>query len=309
VAKALKDGYRQRVNLATKLPSWLIKTREDMDRYLDEQLARLETDVIDFYLVHAINRGVWPQLKEAGFGEFLDQAIKKGKIRYAGFSFHDQLGLFKEAVDSYDWSFCQIQYNYVDEQYQAGREGLEYAAAKGLGVVVMEPLRGGNLAKLPDEAKAVVDKSAVKRTPVEWALRWVWNHPEVSVALSGMNAMEQVEENVRIAGEASAHSLTAAELSAIDAVKKIFKDKVKVPCTGCAYCMPCPVGINIPACFSTFNDYWMFDEDPQAKRMYGIWASMAAPASKCAECGACEHHCPQQIEIRQELKRVVGLFE
>lgn len=309
VAKALKDGYRQRVNIATKLPSWLIKTHEDMDRYLDEQLARLETDVIDFYLVHAINRGVWPQLKEAGFGEFLDRAIKTGKIRYAGFSFHDQLGLFKEVVDAYDWSFCQIQYNYVDEQFQAGREGLEYAAAKGLGVVVMEPLRGGNLAKLPAEAKAMVDKAAVKRTPVEWALRWVWNHPEVSVALSGMNAMEQVEENVRISGEALPHSLTGEEMAAIEAVKKIFKDKVKISCTGCAYCMPCPVGINIPICFSTYNDYWMFDEDPQAKRLYGIWAGMAAPASKCAECGACEHHCPQRIEIRQELKRVKELFE
>ena len=309
VAKALKDGYRQRVNLATKLPSWLIKTRADMDRYLDEQLARLETDVIDFYLIHSINTGVWPQLKDARFVDFLDHAIKKGKIRYAGFSFHDQLGLFKEVVDAYDWSFCQIQYNYVDEQYQAGREGLEYAAGKGLGVVVMEPLRGGNLAKLPESAQALIDQSVVKRTPVEWALRWVWNHPEVSVALSGMNAMEQVVENLRIAGEATANSLTVAELATIAAVKKIFKDRVKIPCTGCAYCMPCPAGINIPICFSTYNDYWVFDEDPQARHVYGIWATMAAPASKCVECGACEEHCPQKIEIRQEMKRVKDLFE
>lgn len=309
VAKALKDGYREKVNIATKLPSWLIKTRADMDRYLNEQLERLETDAIDFYLLHGLNNHVWSQLKEAGFKEFLDQAIKDGKIRYAGFSFHEKVGLFKEIVDYYDWSFCQIQYNYLDENYQAGKEGLEYAAQKGLGVAIMEPLRGGNLTRLPEEAKVVIDQADVKRTPAEWALRWVWNHPEVSVILSGMNAMEQVAENIRVAEEAEANSLTVKELAIVETVKKIFKEKVKVNCTGCAYCMPCPIGINIPICFSTYNDHWVFDGAPEAKYAYTQWTSLGAPASKCVECGKCESHCPQGLEIRKELKNVVEVFE
>lgn len=309
VAKALKDGYRERVNIATKLPSWLITTRADMDRYLNEQMERLETDGIDFYLVHNLNNNVWPQLKEAGIKEFLYQAIKDGKIRYAGFSFHDQVGLFKEIVDYYDWSFCQIQYNYLDEEYQAGKEGLEYAAQKGLGVAIMEPLRGGGLLRLPDEAKHVFDQADVKRTPAEWGLRWVWNHPEVSVVLSGMSIMDHVTENIRVAQEAEANSLTAKESAIVEAVKKIFQEKVKVDCTGCAYCMPCPIGINIPMCLSTYNDHWVFDGSPQAKRMYGVWSKFGAPASKCVECGKCESHCPQGIEIRKELKNVVEVFE
>jgi len=309
VAKVLKDGYRNKVNIATKLPTWLIKTREDMDRYLNEQLERLETDVIDFYLLHSLNNNVWPKLKEAGFREFLDDAIKDGKIRYAGFSFHEKGELFSEIVDYYDWSFCQIQYNYLDEEYQAGKAGLEYAAQKGLGVVIMEPLRGGNLTRIPEEAKAVIDQADVKRTPAEWALRWVWNHPEVSVILSGMNAMDQVTENIRVAKEAQVHSLTEKELATVEAVKNVFKEKVKVNCTACAYCMPCPVGINIPICFSTYNDHWVFGGLPDAKNMYQRWSKMGALASKCVECGKCESHCPQGIEIRSELKNVVELFE
>jgi hypothetical protein len=309
VAKALKDGYRKRVNLATKLPSWLIKTRADMDKYLNEQLARLETDTIDFYLVHSLNAGTWPVLKEAGISEFLDQAIKDGRIKYAGFSFHDQIGLFKEIVDYYDWSFCLIQYNYLDEDYQAGKEGLEYAAKKGLGIAVMEPLRGGNLVNLPKEAQTIIERADVKRTPVEWALRWVWNHPEVSTVLSGMNTMEHVVENLKVAQEAQGNSLTAKEAAMIDEIKELFKARIKVNCTGCGYCMPCPEGINIPACFSTYNDYWVFDGAPKAKKMYVLWSKVAAFASKCVECGRCESHCPQGIAIRKELRNVKELFE
>lgn len=309
VAKALKDGYRERVNLATKLPSWLIKTRADMDKYLNEQLERLETDHIDFYLVHSLNTTVWPVLKEAGIGEFLDQAIKDGRIRHAGFSFHDQAGLFKEIVDYYDWSFCQIQYNYLDEDYQAGKAGLEYAAKKGLGIAVMEPLRGGNLVNLPKKAYQVIDQADVKRTPAEWALRWVWNHPEVSIVLSGMSTMEQVVENIKVAQQAQENSLTAKEVGIIDAIKNIFKAGIKVNCTGCAYCMPCPANINIPGCFSTYNDYWVFDCTPAAQKRYGMLSKIAAPASKCVECGKCESHCPQGITIREELKNVRQLFE
>lgn len=309
VAKALKDGYREKVNLATKLPSWLIKTRADMDKYLNEQLERLETDVIDFYLVHALNAGVWPVLKEAGVKDFLDGAIQDGRIRYAGFSFHDQAGLFKEIVDYYDWSFCQIQYNYLDEEYQAGKEGLEYAAQRGLGIAVMEPLRGGNLVNPPKAVQAVMDRADIKRTPAEWALRWVWNHPEVSVVLSGMTTMDQVAENVRVAREARENSLTAGELAIIDEAKAIFQSRIKVNCTACAYCMPCPVGIDIPGYFSTYNDYWVFDGTPEAKRLYEIRLRRTAPASRCVECGQCEGHCPQGIAIREELKNVKELFE
>jgi predicted aldo/keto reductase-like oxidoreductase len=309
VAKALKDGYRERVKLATKLPSWLIKTRADMDKYLNEQLKRLETDSIDFYLVHTLNKDVWPVLKEAGIGEFLDQAIKDGRIKYAGFSYHDESKLFKEIVDYYDWTFCQIQYNYLDEDYQAGKSGLEYAAQKGLAVVIMEPLRGGNIIRLPEAAQAIFDQAEVKRTPVEWALRWVWNHPEVSVVLSGMSAMEQVVENVQIAQSAEANSLTSRELAMIDEVKQLFKSRIKVNCTACSYCMPCPAGINIPTCFAAYNDHWVFDATPEAKSRYGILSKIYSPASKCVECGQCESHCPQSIAIREELKKVTELFE
>lgn len=306
VAKVLRDGYRQKVKLATKLPSWLIKTRKDMDKYLNEQLQRLQTDSIDFYLVHNLNAGVWNTLKDAGIAEFLDQAIKDGRIKYAGFSFHDKIGLFKEIVDYYDWSFCQIQYNYIDENFQAGTEGLKYAAERGLGITIMEPLRGGKLAaNLPEEAKNAFDKADIKRTPVDWALRWVWNHPEVSVILSGMNEMNQVAENIKTGSEAEANSLTEKELKIVDEVKTIIKDKVKVNCTGCEYCMPCPSGVDIPRCFTFYNNYHMFGEEGN----YNRFLTAKQKASNCKECGKCETHCPQGIQIRQELKNVKAIFE
>lgn len=304
VGKALKDGYRKKVKIATKLPSWLIRTREDMDKYLNEQLQRLNTNTIDFYLVHTIDRTTWPKLKEAGVDEFLNQAIKDGRIKYAGFSFHDKLDLFKEIVDYYDWSFCQIQYNYLDENYQAGTEGLKYAANKGLGVTIMEPLRGGKLVNVPEDVKDVFDQAEVKRTPAGWAFRWILNHPEVSVVLSGMNEMEQVSENIKIASEAEANSLTEKEIELIEKAKGIFKEKIKVNCTACEYCMPCPQGVNIPRNFSCYNDYYMFGKSD----MYN-WLKPQQRASNCIECGKCEKHCPQGISIREELKNVKGLFE
>jgi uncharacterized protein len=305
VAKALKNGYREKVKLATKLPSWLIKTREDMDHYLNEQLKRLDTDYIDFYLVHSLNAAVWPKLKELGINEFLDQAIKDGRIKHAGFSFHDKADLFKEIVDYYDWSFCQIQYNYLDENFQAGTEGLEYAAKKGLGITIMEPLRGGKLAgNLPEAARDVFGQADIKRTPADWALRWVWDHPEVSVVLSGMNTMDQVTENLKTASEAEASSLTGKETEIIDRVKAIYKERIKVNCTACSYCMPCPKGVNIPGCFAAYNNYHIFGE----KDGYA-WVAPAQRASNCVECGKCETHCPQGIQIRQELKNVRAVFE
>jgi predicted aldo/keto reductase-like oxidoreductase len=306
IAKVLKDGYRKKVKLATKLPSWLIKTREDMDKYLNQQLQRLETDSIDFYLVHNLNTDVWNRLKDAGIDEFLDQSIKDGRIKYAGFSFHDKIDLFKEIVEYYDWSFCQIQYNYIDENFQAGTEGLKYAAERGLGITIMEPLRGGKLvANLPEEAKSVFAKADTKRTPVDWALRWIWNHLEVSVILSGMNEMNQVVENIKTASEAAPNSLTEKELKIIDEARTIIKDKVKVSCTGCEYCMPCPSGVDIPRCFTFYNNYHMFGKEEN----YNRFLTAKQRASNCAECGKCETHCPQGISIRQELKNVRAVFE
>ncbi len=304
VAKALKNGYREKVKIATKLPSWLIRTREDMDKYLNEQLERLETDYIDFYMVHALNRQLWSTLKEAGITEFLNEAINDGRINHAGFSFHDTLDLFKEVVDSYEWSFCQIQYNYLDETFQAGKEGLEYAAKKGLGVVIMEPLRGGKLAgKLPEAVRNVFNQGDVNRAPADWALRWVWNHPEVSVVLSGMNTMDQVTENLVTAHEAEVNSLTAKEVGIIDQAKVIFKGKIKVDCTACGYCMPCPEGINIPTCFTMYNNHHMFGKEEAYSRL-----APQKNASNCVECGLCETHCPQGILIREELKNVKAIF-
>ncbi|HBC96781.1 MAG TPA: aldo/keto reductase [Clostridium sp.] len=306
VAEALKNGYREKVNLATKLPSWLITKRSDMDKYLNEQLERLQTDHIDFYLIHSLNRENWKKVKENGVDEFLDSAIKDGRIRYAGFSFHDKLDLFKEIVDYYNWSFCQMQYNYSDENFQAGTRGLKYAAQKGLGITIMEPLRGGKLVNsLPKEAMDTFDRSNFKRTPAEWGLRWVWNHPEVKVVLSGMNSMEQVKENIKTADKARANSLTEKELKLIDKVKDVFNAKIKVNCTGCEYCMPCPSGVNIPGCFSAYNNYSIFGKDDDTYNSI----SSENRASKCKECGRCESLCPQGIPIRRELKNVRDLFE
>lgn len=313
VAKALKDGYREKVKLATKLPCWLIKSREDFDKYLNEQLVRLETDHIDFYLAHSLNTGTWPMVKNAGITEFLDQAIRDGRIKYAGFSFHDKIGLFKEIVDAYDWSFCQIQYNYMDEEFQAGTEGLKYAAAKGLGVVVMEPLRGGKLVvNLPGEVEAIFKNSGYNRSPVEWALRWIWDRPEVSIALSGMTEMAHVLENIEIAKNAKANSITEDETAIINKVKAVFLERIKVNCTGCGYCLPCPAKVNIPGCFTYYNDHFIFGDPEKNNPGDSLYYSQVGPkqrASNCVECGKCEEHCPQGLQIRAELKKVKELFE
>jgi hypothetical protein len=313
VAKALKDGYRERVKIATKLPIWILETREDMDKYLNEQLGRMETDCIDFYMIHGINMAYWEKIKKLGFEEFLDQAIADGRIKHAGFSFHHRIELFKEVVDYYDWSFCLIQYNYLDEDYQAGKEGLKYAYNMGLGVAVMEPLRGGQLtASIPLEVQEILKKADDTRSPADWALRWVWNHPEVSVVLSGMTTQEQVEENVKIAGEAEPNSLTDAELDAISQVKSIFKDRLKINCTSCGYCLPCPSGVNIPENFTRYNDYHLFGS-PETKGSYQFSYDAGLigdeRASACIECGICEEHCTQDIPIILELKKVKELYE
>ncbi|SHN19944.1 aldo/keto reductase [Halanaerobium congolense] len=310
VARALKDGYREKVNLATKLPIWLVQTREDMDRLLEEQLERLETDKIDFYLLHSLDKSTWENLKKLGIEEFLDQAIEDGRIKYAGFSFHSDVNSFKEIVDSYDWSFCQIQYNYLDENYQAGKEGLQYAADKGLGIVVMEPIRGGSLAgEMPEEIMKKWEEAPVKRTPAQWALRWVMNHPEVSVVLSGMTAMEHVKDNINTAQKGEANSLTEQEIELVNYAKKVFNDKMKINCTGCRYCMPCPQGVDIPYNFDIYNKAYLFNNLEGAKRQYEMFLADEAKAVNCIECGICESHCPQDIPIRKELKNVREALE
>lgn len=313
LAKALKEGYREKVNIATKLPSWAVETREDMDKFLNKQLKRLETDCIDFYLLHGIDKNNWENLKELGFEEFLDEAIADGRIKYAGFSFHDRLELFKDVVDHYDWSFCMIQLNYLDDDYQAGIEGLEYAASRGLGVAVMEPLRGGNLAiNIPKEVQELFNSAEMVRSPAEWALKWVWNHPEVSVVLSGMNSMDQVEENLKIANEAHPNMLTDQELNITKKAKSIFEKKVKVNCTNCGYCLPCPSGVNIPENFAKYNDYSLFGSSEMMdlyKFNYHTFVPEQEQAKVCRECGICEEHCPQGINIIDQLKEVKEFYE
>lgn len=310
VGSALQDGYRDKVNLATKLPSWLIKCREDMDYYLNEQLRRLRTDVIDFYLIHALNRRYWKNLKEHDIFEFMDSALASGRIRHIGFSFHDTLDVFKEIIDSYGWEFCQIQYNFVDTEHQAGLEGLKYAAGKGIGVAVMEPLRGGKLAtNVRDDILSIWTSSGIDRTPAAWALRWVWNDPDVGVVLSGMSTMDQVRENIETAREASPYSMSSSELAIVDRVREEYKKRIKVSCTGCSYCMPCPSGVAIPTCFDFFNDAYMFDSIEDHKKAYLRSVKKENRASLCVECGRCEELCPQNIPIIEQLKEVSSLFE
>lgn len=310
LGEALKGGYREKVHLATKLPSWMVQTREDMDKYLNEALRRLQTEYIDFYLVHAINIQFWPNLVKNGLFDFLDSALADGRIRYAGFSFHDDFSLFKEVVDAYPWSFCQIQYNYLDESYQAGKAGLKYAADLGLGVVIMEPLRGGRLASnIPPDVQRIWGQSEIKRSPAEWALCYLWDQPEISVVLSGMNEMEQVEENIQTAGSTHIGNLTAEEKVLIERVKNIYHSKMKVNCTSCRYCMPCPSGVNIPGCFAMFNNAHMMEDIAAYKSNYNIQIKPVNRASNCIECGQCEEACPQGIPIRDMLKETARLFE
>ncbi len=309
LGQALKQE-RRNIHLATKLPSWFVESRADMDRFLDEQLERLQTDHIDFYLVHSLTGDLWKKLRPLGIIEFLEVALADGRIKHAGFSFHDEAPIFKQIVDAYDWSFCQIQYNFMDEDYQAGHAGLEYAASKGLGVIIMEPLRGGGLAaRVPEEVQAVWAKARVKRTPAEWALRFVWNRPEVSVVLSGMSEPEQMKENVRIASQGLANSLTARELALIHEAKAIYKARTRVNCTSCGYCLPCPHGVNIPANFLQLNNLSIYRDRGAAEFFYFHILKEEQRASHCEECGQCEELCPQHIPIRDMLKEVVREFE
>lgn len=308
VGAALADGYRDKVYLATKSPVWLVKEPGDFDKYLNLQLDRLKTEYIDFYLIHALTRERWHHCRDNQVFDFIRRAKADGRIRHIGFSFHDKLEAFKEIVDDYDWEFCQIQYNYMNENYQAGKEGLHYAAAKGLPVIIMEPLLGGRLARTGPELQKIWDGAPVQRTPVEWALRWLWNQPEVTLVLSGMSAMEHVEENLRIAGEAQANSLTDEELAVIEMVKEFYLARTKVDCTGCDYCAECPGNVRISAIFEYYNDAFMYDEHEATKRWYKRVMERENDWSRCTDCGQCEELCPQHLEIRRHLEEFHQAF-
>jgi len=305
-----RKGLRKKVKLATKLPSWLIKSREDMDHYLEEQFKRLKTDYIDYYLVHALNRGYWKNLKENGIFDFLDCVKRDGRVKNIGFSFHDDLDLFKEITDSYEWDFCQIQYNYLDVKYQAGREGLDYAAARDIGVIVMEPLRGGKIAgKHPAQVQRILDGLDKPYSNAEWALRWVWDHKKVVTLLSGMSTKEQVEENIKVASDIDEEGLDSREREAIDEIRKIYLSKIQAHCTECKYCMPCPSGVNIPRVFKFYNEAHIFGDIKKSRDEYRRFIGEKEQAHNCIKCGKCEKLCPQNIEIIKHLKAASELLE
>jgi predicted aldo/keto reductase-like oxidoreductase len=302
LGKALKDGYREKVYIADKNPVWEAKKHEDFEKLLDEQLERLQVDYIDFYLLHALSANSWSRIKELDVFKFVEKAKADGKIKYIGFSFHDTTPVFKDIIDGYDWDFCQMQYNYMDEFNQAGTEGLKYAASKNLAIIIMEPLLGGKLAKTPPtEVQTIWNSAAVKRTPAEWGLRWLWDHEEVTVILSGMNSMEQVKENMKTADSALANSLTNTEKELVSKARDTYSKLTKVGCTGCRYCMPCPKDVEIPWIFSMYNDSSIYNDIEGSKRTYATLKDNQK-ASACVECGKCEKACPQHLNIRQYLK-------
>ena len=301
-----KNGIREQVYIATKLPQYLIKDLAGLDRLFNEQLKRLRTDYIDYYLMHMLaDATAWQRLKDLGIEDWIAQKRESGAIRQVGFSYHGNADTFCELLDAHDWDFCQIQYNYMDENSQAGRRGLLHAYEKGAPTIIMEPLRGGKLVnRLPDEAMRIFGESELRRTPAQWAFRWLWSQPEVTVVLSGMNSVEMVEANCRTASEAQAGSLTEADFETLEKVKKAIREKERVGCTGCRYCMPCPKGVDIPGIFRCWNT--MYTESKSAGRSQFIQTvgltREPAFASQCIRCGKCEQHCPQSIPIREKLQ-------
>ncbi len=318
VGKAMKDGYREKVRLATKMPMGSITSREDMDRIFNEQLGRLQSDYIDFYLFHGLDGERWKQVKELDALNWAEKMKANGKIRHMGFSFHDSFDVFKEIIDACDdWTLCQIQYNYIDAESSSvtpGTEGLKYAASRGLAVVVMEPIQGGNLAmRQRPEVQSLWDKAETKRTPAEWALQWVWNQPEVSVALSGMSTFQQVVENLQSADRSGPGTLSKKELEIVSKVREQYLDYGLVGCTGCGYCQPCPQGVAIPEILALYNEHYRKRGDEAAQSQVVNRRKETVPAEKwataCIKCGECEEKCPQQLPIRNLLDKAVRSFE
>ena len=308
-----RNGIRDQVNIATKLPHYLIKSMEGMERLFQEELNRLRTDHIDYYLMHMLtDTKTWERLKSLGIEAWLEEKKESGQIGQVGFSYHGNSEMFCALVDAYDWDFCQIQYNYLDEHSQAGRKGLHHAHSKGLPVIIMEPLRGGKLVNLlPEEAKNVFANHTPKRTPAQWAFRWIWNQPEVTCVLSGMNSMEMVQDNIQVASTVSAGELTESDQAMFAEVVKAIRSKMKVGCTACGYCVPCPAGVDIPGTFSAYNH--IYTENLRSGRKEYLqctgFRKTSTAASNCIGCGKCEKHCPQGISIRQELKNAAKELE
>lgn len=310
LGNALQDGYRKKVKIATKLTPFLLHKSEDMETMLNVQLKKLQTNHIDYYLLHGLDADYWKKLQDFEVIKFLSNAKKDGKIVNMGFSFHGSLKTFKEIIEANDWTMCQILYNLLDEKTQAGTEGLKYAASKNLAVMVMEPLRGGLLtSKLPAEVQRIYENSGIRRSPAEWGLRWVWNHSEVTLALSGMNDESQVIENIKTAELASPNTMKPEELKVTTEVAQTFSRLLKVPCTGCQYCMPCPNDVNIPGNFRVYNEFHMYGEEQKSRVMYGMMLmgglnGKRADAALCKECKVCVERCPQHIAIPEKLKEV-----
>ena len=301
--EALRDGYRERITLATKSPIWQIQAHGDFEKYLDEALKRLQTDYIDMYLLHNLNPGNWEAVQKYDAFSFLDKMVQKGKIRYKGFSIHNTLEVFKEVVDIFDWGMAQIQLNILGETYQAGIEGLRYGAEKGLGMVIMEPLRGGSIINnTPLEVEKLLKEYPERRSLVEWCFRWLYNMPEASVILSGTTTIEQLKDNLRIFEHSQPNIMSPKDIELIRTIQKIYESNPGIPCTGCKYCMPCPQGLDIPDLFTLYNQYQLFNKPVNDAHIYQ--RSRMVCADRCIHCGQCKDHCPQQLEIPELMKIV-----
>lgn len=303
VAEALADGYRDKVYLATKLPSFLCETPEDLPRFFEEQLQKLKTDHLDFYLVHALNRKSWDKMKELGIKQFLDGLKREGRIKYAAFSFHDDYDAFEYIIRDYDWDMCQIQYNYMDTVGNApGERGLRLSESLGIPVVVMEGLLGGKLASVPLDVKEVFDSYGAHRSPAEWGFRWLCDDPAVSCVLSGVTTPEMTDDNIRIFSSAHVGCMTDAEKATVARARETYQKRIKVGCTACQYCLPCPAGVDIPKVFSAWNNAYKFDTKSDLQWTYNRLISNGQAADKCIKCGKCEKICPQHINIREMLQ-------
>ena len=303
LGKALRDGYREKVTIATKMPKEAVHDRASMEALLEEELKKLQTDHIDFYLMHGINKETWEYFKSIGAPEFFDDMKRAGKIRFKCFSFHGPYDQFEYILNDSDWDMVQIQYNFMDVENQAGTKGLELAGSRGIPVVIMEGLLGGALAKAPDNVQALYDAFPVQRTPVEWAFRWLCDHPEVSVVLSGCNEPEQIDDNLRIFDTVKPLVMTPEEKTLIDDVRAAYLSRTKIGCTGCRYCMPCPNGVSIPGIFSVWNSVSLSGIDPNRDWGFRMIREKGNGADKCVACGACEAACPQHLPIIEQLKR------